>query len=118
MLTLWFATGVLCRQVGTEPEPELVSVGGWLPTIYVRDKKQRREIEEAVEDAVIEAVEARPDLTAIMRSEIARTIARQYEDAGLRLKELEAFAEAVENRLIAERTKRNNDAIAILLMAT
>jgi hypothetical protein len=116
MLTLWFATGFLTARQ-TETEAESVSVGGWLPTIYVRDKKQRREIEEAVEDAVADAIAEAPDLTVALRREIARTIARQYEDAGLRLKELEQLAQAVETKLIAERNKRNNDAIAILLMA-
>jgi hypothetical protein len=118
MLTLWFATGIICaQQTGTE-EPEQPLGGAWLPIIYVRDKKKLPEIEQAVEIAVAAEIAKEPEITPSLIREIARTVARRYDDAGLRLKELEQFARAVEARLIAERIKRNNDTIAILLMAT
>jgi type III secretion system FlhB-like substrate exporter len=114
MLTLWFATGIICAQQ--------TYGGAWLPIIYVKNEKKRPQIVEAVETAVEVAVSVKtaeqPAMTARERSEIARNIVREYEGAGLRLREIEALVSAIEKRAIEEaRKRRNNQIIAILLMA-
>jgi len=93
-----------------------------LPIIYVKNEKKRPQIVEAVETAVEVAVSVKtaeqPAMTARERSEIARNIVREYEGAGLRLREIEALVSAIEKRAIEEaRKRRNNQIIAILLMA-
>lgn len=101
----------------------LAAIGGsWLPIIYIKNKKKRPEIVEAVEEAVEVAVAAkpaeRPAITAVERKEIARQIMRNYQSAGLRLGELENLISAIETRVAEEaRRQRNNRALAILLMA-
>jgi len=82
--------------------------GAWLPVIYVKNKSKanRKEIARAVKEKVFATSAQNGVITYEERREIAQSISARFEDAGLRLEELEQLTRAFERRATKEAFNR------------